>query len=406
MRRLVWTLPVAGALILAVAMLASRNRAVPGLYPPRPSAPSREAEPSPAPLSKVRPDASPEIAPGPTGIRVLVRAQGVGLEGVPVEVSRVQVHESRSFKTPRGGRQELHGMPPGDYRVQVDHEPYIPVSIPVKVESGKLRDVVVDLAEAGQIYGRVADLSGTVLPDTQVALVNPETGGPGSGTPTTRTDASGNYRFTRVAPGRYRIRFRHPHHRSYQTEVAIHAEGEKKEVHAVLEPGQRISGRVLDESGAPVAGALVTASNGEYGAATTDSEGRFLIGGLADQPIYCLASAPGYGTVLRRDIAPGTDNLEILLPRGIRIAGRLEVSPLPRQFTLRLLHFDEETRGYYPKRTLMFGEDGEFALENLPPGTYKLEVEAAGYRVLDVPELTLRAGEKLEDVRIRLAKAP
>lgn len=297
-------------------------------------------------------------------------------------------------------------MPPGDYRVNVDHEPYIPVSIPVKVESGKLRDVIVDLVEAGQIYGRVMDLSGAILPETQVALLDPETGGPGSGTPTTRTDASGNYRFTRVAPGRYRIRFRHPYYRSYQTEVAIHAEGEKKEVHAVLEPGQRISGRVLDESGVPVAGALVTASNGEYGAATTDSEGRFLIGGLADQPIYCLASAPGYGTVLRRDVAPGTDDLEILLPRAIKIAGHLEVSPLPRQFTLRLLHLDEETRGYYSKRTLIYGEDGEFALENLPPGTYKLEVEAAGYRVLDVPELTLRAGEKLEGIRIRLAKAP
>ena len=321
-----------------------------------------------------------------------------------MEVLRLSVYEHRRFKTPRGGRQSLLGMPPGDYRIHVDHSPYLRAAVPARVEPGKVSEVVVDLRESGQIFGQVADLAGTMLPGTQVTLLDPKTGGPGGETAGTQTDASGRYRLVRVEPGRYVVHFRHPHYRSFRAEVALQAEGEKREVNAVLEPGRRISGRVLDESGAPVPGAVVTASNGERGAATTDDEGRFMIGGLTDQPIYCLASAPGYATALRRDVAPGTTDLEIRLFRAGKISGRLEGAPLPRQFTLRLLHLDEETRGYYPKRTVMFGDDGEFSLENLPPGTYKLEVEASGYRALDVPELTLGAGQKLEDVRIRLAR--
>jgi hypothetical protein len=328
----------------------------------------------------------------------------MGLEGVTVEVLRLAVHEHRRFKTPRGGRQSLHGMPPGDYRIHVDHAPYLPAVVPARVEAGKVSEVVVDLRESGQIFGQVTDAAGTALPETQVTVLDPQTGGPGGGISGTQTDVSGRYLIARVAPGRYVVHFRHPHYRALQTEVTLNVEGEKREVNAVLEPGRRISGRVLDESGAPVAGAIVTASNGEHGAATTDADGRFMIGGLSDQPIYCLASAPGYAATLRRDVPPGTSDLEIRLPRAGKISGRLDVAPLPRQFTLRLLHLDEETRGYYPKRTVTFGDDGEFWLENLPPGTYKLEVEASGYSPLDVPELTLRAGEKLEDVRIRLAR--
>lgn len=406
MKRLLWAIPLLAALFLGLALLIPRNRTASDL-PPADSRPPGAAAPSKAAPGPSVPSA-PEpgrAAPEPTGLDIVVRAQGLGLEGVTVDVLRLAVHESRRLKTARGGRRSLHGMPPGDYRIYVDHSPHLPAAVPARVEAGKVTEVVVDLSESGQIYGRVTDAAGAALPATQVAVLDPETGGPG-GIPGTQTDPSGRYLLARVGPGRYAIRFRHPHYRAFQTEVTLAAQGEKREVNAVLEPGRRIAGRVLDESGAPVAGAVVTASNEERGAATTDAEGRFMIGGLADRPIYCLAFAPGYGTVLRRDVPPETSDLEIRLPRAVKIAGRLEVAPLPRQFTLRLMHLDEETRGYYPKRTVMFGADGEFSLENLPPGTYKLEVEAPGYRVLDVPELTLRAGEKLEDVRIRLAKAP
>lgn len=406
MKRLLWAIPLLAALLVGLAILLSRNRRVSDLppgdsRPPGAAAPS-EAAPGPSIPSAPEPG---RAAPGPTGLDIVVRAQGLGLEGVTVDVLRLTVHESRRLKTARGGRRSLHGMPPGEYRIYVDHSPYLPAAVPARVEAGKVTEVVVDLSESGQIYGRVTDVAGAALPGTQVAVLDPQTGGPG-GIPGTQTDASGRYRLARVGPGRYTVHFRHPHYRILRTQVALNVEGEKREVNGVLEPGRRISGRVLDESGTPVAGALVTASNGEHGAATTDAEGRFMIGGLADRPIYCLASAPGYGTVLRRDVPPETSDLELRLPRAVKIAGRLEVAPFPREFTLRLLHLDEETRGYYPKRTVMFGADGEFSLENLPPGTYKLEVEAPGYRALDVPELTLRAGEKLEDVRIRLAKAP
>jgi hypothetical protein len=404
-KRLLWTIPLLAALLLGLAVFLSGRRSAPGARPAGPETTEHAPRTSLPPGATDVPAKDPARAPQePTGLSVVVRAQGLGLEGVTVEVLRLAVHEYRRFKTPRGGRQSLHGMPPGDYRIHVDHSPYLPAVVPARVEAGKVSEVVVDLRESGQIFGRVRDTAGAALPGTQVAVLDPQTGGPGINDPSTQTDASGHYRLARVGPGRYIVRFRHPHYRALQTEATLSVEGEKCEVNAILEPGRRISGRVLDESGAPVAGAIVTASNGEHGAATTDADGRFMIGGLGDQPIYCLASAPGYAATLRRDVAPGTSDLEIRLPRAGKISGRLDVAPLPRQFTLRLLHLDEETRGYYPKRTVMFGDDGEFSLENLPPGTYKLEVEASGYRALDVPELTLRAGEKLEDVRIRLVR--
>ncbi len=53
----------------------------------------------------------------------------------------------------------------------------------------------------GTIAGTVTDTSGAVVDNAGVTLTNLDTGGPRS----VQTDASGNYTFVNILPGRYRL---------------------------------------------------------------------------------------------------------------------------------------------------------------------------------------------------------
>jgi protocatechuate 3,4-dioxygenase beta subunit len=98
----------------------------------------------------------------------------------------------------------------------------------------------------------------------------------------------------------------------------------------VLEPGSQIAGVVLDERGAPLAGAEVNVSSmarivlnrledlprqqigQEFGQrATTDADGRFELGGLGGGAYTVHVSADGYDMLNREDVAAGTRDLRL-----------------------------------------------------------------------------------------------
>ncbi len=69
-----------------------------------------------------------------------------------------------------------------------------------------------------------------------------------------------------------------------------------------------LEGRVLDEGGAPVAGATIAARNlttGFRGSALTDGSGLFRIVGLPEGAYDVAAEASGFGTALTTDVAVG-----------------------------------------------------------------------------------------------------
>ncbi|MEZ5989327.1 MAG: carboxypeptidase regulatory-like domain-containing protein [Planctomycetota bacterium] len=148
------------------------------------------------------------------------------------------------------------------------------------------------------------------------------------------------------------------------------------ELDFVLHRGFAVSGRVVDEDGAPVPGAMVTASPRGGGQEPCGEDGGFVLRGLdpAAEVLRLRASAP--------DLQPGLlvwrqgqarDGLELRLERGLVLRGRVVDAldrPVPGAWIMvapALSNSVEWAAGS--------GEDGRFELHRLPPGELEVLVQ-------------------------------
>lgn len=110
------------------------------------------------------------------------------------------------------------------------------------------------------------------------------------------------------------------------------APGGTRSVRVRLEPGFLIAGRVTDEGGLPLGGASVSASfrgkgriwsRSEEGGATADADGRFRLSTLAEGLYRVEVSLPGRVKVSLEDVPTGTEDLAVVMKKGLAIKGRL-----------------------------------------------------------------------------------
>jgi hypothetical protein len=101
----------------------------------------------------------------------------------------------------------------------------------------------------------------------------------------TATDADGRFVFDSVPEGAT-VRFSSPDHGTTREEV-----GERTEINLTMRPSF-VSGQVTDETGAPVAGARISAANGSA-ESTSGPDGTFRLTGGTDVAEVVI-SAPGY----------------------------------------------------------------------------------------------------------------
>lgn len=159
----------------------------------------------------------------------------------------------------------------------------------------------------------------------------------------------------------------------------------------VLGNGGRITGRVTDAgSGLPLRSEVVEVFDalGDYvGLDLTDSNGRFLVGGLVSGAYYALADAADHLDVLYDDIpCPFTDcdvsggtpipvtlgadtlNIDFTLDTGGRVVGKVseQLTGLPLDFELIRL-FDSLGDRVSSGLTV---DGGNYAIGGLPPGIY------------------------------------
>jgi hypothetical protein len=153
---------------------------------------------------------------------------------------------------------------------------------------------------------------------------------------------------------------------------------------------EAITGRVLNESGQPLAGVTVSLSSlgGRWGQrTTTDNEGHFKVPGL-DGGIYRIfLNAPGYVTQLPDTSAPTFrpgDNAELTLIKGgviagnvTNIAGEPVVNIVVHAFQIRDGDGNRVARPSIaqPKFT---DDRGYYRIYGLPPGTYLVAVGGQG----------------------------
>ncbi len=158
----------------------------------------------------------------------------------------------------------------------------------------------------------------------------------------------GSFRFARLSAGEYRVLAGHPEHlSSVDTTVFVRAD-EGTECEIVLAPGNSIRGRVVNDAGEPLDNVRVTARasseravrggariellakewvRGEFLVASsserTRRDGRFTIGALPLDRFDLTLSRPDFAETRRYDVVAGTQDLEIVLERGLEVTGRV-----------------------------------------------------------------------------------
>jgi hypothetical protein len=160
----------------------------------------------------------------------------------------------------------------------------------------------------------------------------------------------------------------------------------------VLQPAASLSGRVLGEGLAPVAGARVYVISPEHvvldqthigNMVVTDSGGHFRFPGLLSGEVDVGARAPGYLPMVKQDVAlpeRGEATLEFLLERGRKV----------------LVEVEGDSRG-----TVVRASDSRLRSKLLPPGGVGALTDAlVGRQFADFPVVSAEEGE---DGRYHLA---
>jgi hypothetical protein len=172
-------------------------------------------------------------------------------------------------------------------------------------------------------------------------------------------------------------------------------------------PDRMLRGRVLNEAGRPVAGALIAPTGaktsakrwwgtlpGVDAASVTDDEGRFVI--TSSEPKLGLdleAIAPGFAIQLVELLALDGKEHEIRLQRGATVVGSLMSNDKPvAGRAIGIVQRDRGSGKFVGETTLATDEHGQFAFPNLQPNdTYVLYTLCRGD--VDEPALKIRTLE-------------
>jgi len=181
---------------------------------------------------------------------------------------------------------------------------------------------------------------------------------------------------------------------------------------AVPDAGRVIAGRVVSAAtGELIAGAQLRLEQGDptsfrppglresARSAVSDEDGSFRVSGLGEGPYRVRAVAPGFAPTVRDGIEPGSTMDTIELGEGLSIEGVVvdrQGEPLGGS---RVEVWETAPYAYEPETSSVADDNGAFALEHLPVGTWRLEVGAGGRTARK--EVTGGEGEAL-DVELRL----
>jgi len=345
-------------------------------------------ERSGASVPEARPDAAPSANPDE---RCVVVATVVDGSGAPIEGAFAQLGSYDGWDRSGAGEdlaafgmQELQGL--RGFETRTDAEGRLRFDVPVPtvtrarmfVAGETFQDAatfhfgdrsdwtlpmlgagVRDLGEirlvaTGAIRGRVTDAGGAPVEGARVSLRADVTEMPQR---YARTGVGGEYLMAHVPAGTHvveanRTDFLESGHPDVRVDVGVETTG----VDLVLERAPRISGRVVDEGGAPVAGAFLSGwakSEGRGLAARADDDGTFDVPLPQDEPYSLQVTHPDFEqwgdmddkTVL---FEPGTTGILVTLKRAqkarFHVVADETGDPIER-FGLRVFHGTERRPG-------------------------------------------------------------
>ncbi len=279
-----------------------------------------------------------------------------------------------------GGRFRFVGLPPGEYDVRV--------APPTAREDGMWQrtsararpggpPVRLVLAADGGVTGKVAFADGRA-PAAFTIAVN---GGPA----TAFAGDDGAFAVTTPA-GAVALEVAGPGLVARRVSLEV-ADGARTDAGTItVDPGRSVSGRVLDERGAPVEGATVAAGTLLSGggaelyiptesvgarSATTDADGRYLLAGFPPTPLTLVAGKDGVGRAASVAVARGADSavVDLVLQATGGVDGTVTRGGQPLADTVVIANpLGAPSSNFF----VVTGPDGSFAFDALTAGDYFL----------------------------------
>ncbi len=411
MRRFGWLAVILSILIgLAVVLRRSNQEGEGGtaLRPPQvPGSPgSKNPTSEEARSSAPKSPRTIEVPRGIGNFRITVRSLGKPLGGARFEMREINGPGEQFFETKEDGIREIHEIPVAAYLVTVKLTKHVPQNHTVDIRPNQATDLNVDLKAGAQISGMVVDEGGRPLPGTFVNLLNPESKLFVNSELNTRTDAGGNYLMDGVPVEELSIHFRHPQFKPLEkTGIRPREAGDFLEIHAILHAGARLSGRVLNGEGRPIAGARVLGITGYSTSAQTDDAGAFTLHGLEEQNAMIKVYARGFGTRTLWSVRPDSPPLEIRVGTAGSIRVRLVSDPPLEACRLVVRRYETDLgREIESQPEVTEKDDGSHLLADLEPGTYRVVVDAPGYETSDQVSVTVVAGHEVDAGTLLLKK--
>jgi hypothetical protein len=165
-----------------------------------------------------------------------------------------------------------------------------------------------------------------------------------------------------------------------------------------------IGGRLLDEQGRPIREAVVgAAARRDTAVARTNAGGKFALSINAAGPVRVVARKKGHVFGIRRDVKPGTMNLELVLPRAGGMTGKVIARPMPPRYRIVAWRIEADRKTRATGCSILRLPGGLFSLSRLSPGVYELVAEAEGYAG-DPFVIDLEPGEIIAGIELRLRR--
>ncbi len=385
----------------------------------------------------------------------VARAEGVlvrrGQTGLAAIVRQIRAGAAPPvFRTAPDGTIRASRLPPGEgQQLTVSHPEFTAGTLGgVNLLGGQVTsNVAVVLRRGAVISGVVRDGAGNPVADAEAeAMASPVgfvggrggraaqvsvAGGPGGAGARhlAKTGADGRFEIRGMTPGDHAVSVRKT---GFATErfdpVKVPEDGSPQPLAVTLAPGALISGTVRQKSGTPAEGWSVVASAAGTSALgpralgalqPTGSDGFFLLDGLKAGQVYDLQLFGGRGIgPIRKGVAAPAENVEILVAGTGRIAGRAVDAKDGRPLTAYTVAYEPERTGggglfrivnrAAGRQVTGIGEkhevssdDGTFLLEDVPPGTWSVVVEAKGYQTARAGNVVVEEGGTAQNVEVK-----
>ncbi len=304
-----------------------------------------------------------------------VEGRVLDADGAPVAAAELFAWgpDGRSATASADGSFRFPELSPGSYRVVASADGWAPDSAEVTVEEGRTANAELTLKRGGIVTGRVVGLSTADLEKCNVY----------GGGARTAPGPDGSFRLEGVRPGPVEVMASLLlAQRSRSVRTTVEADGPPTEVEIDFTAGASLSGTVR-RRGRGVAGMTVTASSttGRGSTSTiTGERGDWQVSGLEPGTVE-VAAADGRGRVLVGRTVEVEDHarVDLDIPGG-ELGGRVVESDTRRPVPGAEVTVTVEGSPRAERATLT-GEDGAFAVADLPDGTAAVRASATGYMV-------------------------